>query len=380
MKRSLLVLLVVLMLAGPAGYVALVRAQASRLSTAHEAGARALGAVVLTHAARQPIHDNGAACLVGLARVLPPGHAPFGDGRAESARPLLALLDEQQGRFDALPPAVLETYTQLQPWAASVRECASSAKLQLVTGVRPEDWDATTARAVTGALDTFFALQATELQRMSEDAAPADVRLERCEAALALAADASFFSGSRGAAAGAGGALRLVPRCGEALAAATPAQRKAVAETWGKLTARLVPPSQLVRWERYGEPSEAFARPPPGAPEPFLARLERERRWLRWDALVQAVEAAADGEAGARAAAVAALAAQPDPETTSVAARLDQGFQALEQVRSWLEALAAVAREDEAPRPFVTRENGELRVAAPGAPVVKWRLPGGSAP
>lgn len=375
MKRSLIILLAVVMLGGPAGYVAFIRAQASSLFAAREAGQKALNALVTTHVVTQPIHDNGAACILGMGQVLPRDRAPFNLSDPSASAPLLAFLAGRSGSFAALPEDVRSAAERLQPWVTSMRECASSARFVLVDGLRPSDpaSDGTPAFRAREALDSFFAWQALELQRMGEEGAAPAVRLERCGPALALVADATLL-GSSGVAAAATGAQALVPRCGEALAAATPEVRKALTGDWAKLTARAATMSTVVRWERYGEGSRAWAEPAAG--ENALGALERLRHWPAWDRAIAGLEAAADGEPSGRTAAL--LAADPVSRKFD-AMRLADSLGNLERVHGWLRVLSDEAQEAQ-PGPHVTRENGELRITLPGAPVLKWRFPGGSAP
>lgn len=356
LRRPLVIVVALLLVGGPAAVVLFLEAQLGNLTQAQARGAKALGEVVVTHDIPQPLHDNGVACVAGLADVLPPPREPF-----TREGPLLAELRAGRLTWATLPAEAAQGYERLQPWAATLRECASSAALKLVDGLRPLDAAKAAGRRARTlrALDTWFTWQAVELHRMAADAAPAQVRLERCTSALALAADASFLHG--GLAVTDFALLQLTPLCGDALATATPEERKVTGDAWARLPSRLAPLAHLVRWERY----DALEAP---AQEGWLARLQRGRALGRRDEALSKLEGAAQGTGEQRQAALELSPAEVKPQAEELFSRHARAL-------DWLELLAAVAKGDATPRPHVTRENGVVRSAPPGGPAIEFKLP-----
>lgn len=360
-RRTLVAVVLALLLGAHAAVVLFLHAQLEGLTEAQARGAKGLAEVVLTHTIPQPLHDNGVACVAGMADVLPPPREPF---TRESA--LLTELRAGKLTWATLPEETAQGYARLQPWAATLRECASSAKLKLVDGLQPRDEASAPGKRVRvlRALDTWFTWQAVELHRMAADGAEAQLRLERCTSALALAADASFLGG--GLEVTEFGLLQLTPLCGDALAAATPGERKVTGDAWAMLPARVAPLAHLVRWERYGDVGVEVTRAPPG--ERWHAGLLRGHQWARWDDAWAKLETAAAGEPEQRRAAL-------DLAAPELKARAEPLFKRHERALGWLELLAATAKGDTSPRPHVTRENGVVRSAPPGDPVVEFKLP-----
>lgn len=358
MKRAMGLILLGVLAGG--GWLLLQRRATAALAERLTAQATTLGAFELEHATSStPVHDNGLRCLKLMLDVTQPTQgAAFSSGTllavARGEQPVAALGDEERAQVEAM-----------SPWVAAVRECASSARLQFVEGLRPDEPRSRTKERLALVAPRLFAFSAVELRLVLEEKKPA-LAVERCTQTLALAADLSVL-GVEGVQVMHDGVRVLAPPCAEALRQTSPDERAQAAKLWAQLPARVVSAKTLVDLERLSTGRRVFGavlglEPPaekvmPG--EQFL----RGRDAVAFDEAMRALGDVVEQAEGRKTAAARAAAVVPGFAPERWLSQRDEASELLT-------LLLAMALNDTSARPHVTRD-GDVVTFTPseGAPI-----------
>lgn len=264
-----------------------------------------------------PKHENGYACFAQAVDAMPADVSPFD----QKSAPALAQMLDAGVVFEVWQAKV----ASLEPWAASVRSCGDSARLQFVPGVTPfAPFAEPLAEAGNQAVNVLSRLARLQARTAGEEP---EVIAARCVATLEVALDRSRVH-LIGAMIAAAAVRQLTPSCGEALQHLGGEARPLFGARLERLRSRLVTNHELLDHERVLMALELFswtltpeerAKLPPGGnmmretlANPVL-RFALARSWGRWDSAMRQLAASADA---------------PGPARIAASGRLDEAFNA----------------------------------------------------
>jgi hypothetical protein len=242
--------------------------------------------------------DNGYACLASLRDVPEASLEEFLETRNEAVKAKALVLELKVSRMGEgrATDAERRAAAALESWAARVRACGASKRLEFVSGMSP--WSAriadSPAFASLVALRGVTALEVADLVGRNQPATAS----ERCIATAAVWLDAArvdvahFWWAHQGL-------VAIVPACVRAVDAASTTERAMMARQWEGLKGRVPPLSDVLEHTRLGTAVDVFGsrlstatRARLGVPE--ASGSGSSSYWKEWNTAFKALVAASN--------------------------------------------------------------------------------------